>query len=133
MESNQKQICPTCGTRVKEGADRCLVCGSALGGKNESQVVQGSRMPEITLGLPAAIGLVILFLAIGAGIIYLALQQTGQVVEQTTTPHPLPNRHPPPDNHPSRAHGNAHAGSQPDPLYLHSLSGRFLPDHRRSL
>lgn len=86
MENQNKQLCPTCGTRVKQGADRCLVCGSALSGKKESEVVRGSRMPEITLGLPAAIGLVTLFLAIGAGIIYLALQQAGPDSNQTITP-----------------------------------------------
>ena len=43
-------------------------------------------MPKITLGLPAAIGLVTLFLGIGAVMVYFALQQTGQVVEQTATP-----------------------------------------------
>ncbi len=45
-------------------------------------------MPEITLGLPAAIGLVVLFLAIGAGMVYLALSQTGAMVDTTTTPTP---------------------------------------------
>lgn len=43
-------------------------------------------MPEITLGLPAAIGLVALILAIGAGMVYLALQQTGAMVDTTITP-----------------------------------------------
>lgn len=86
MDNQNKQLCPTCGTRVKQGSDRCLVCGSALSGKKESEVVRASRMPEITLGLPAAIGLVTLFLAIGAGIIYLALQQTSQESNLTIIP-----------------------------------------------
>ncbi len=43
-------------------------------------------MPEITLTLPAAIGFLALFLAIGAGLLYIALQQTGQVAEPTQTP-----------------------------------------------
>ena len=88
MENQQEQLCPTCGSKVKEGAERCLVCGSKLGGKEEAQVVRGSRMPEITLGLPAAIALVVLFLSVGGGLIYIALQQTGQVVETTVTPTP---------------------------------------------
>jgi LysM repeat protein len=88
MENQNPQLCPTCGTRVKEGAERCLVCGSALTGKQEAAVVRGSRMPEITLGLPTAIGLVILFLAIGAGIIYLALSQGAAAADQTVTPTP---------------------------------------------
>ena len=43
-------------------------------------------MPEITVGLPVAIGLVVLFLAVGAGMVYLALRQTGAMVDTTTTP-----------------------------------------------
>jgi LysM repeat protein len=87
MVNESKKICPTCGTRVKEDAERCLVCGSTLGGtKTDAQVVRGGRMPEITLGLPAAIGLVALILAIGAGMVYLALQQTGAMMDTTITP-----------------------------------------------
>jgi LysM repeat protein len=48
--------------------------------------VQGSRMPEITMGLPAALGLFVLFLGIGAILVYVALNQTkGGVVEPTAT------------------------------------------------
>ena len=56
------KLCPTCGTRVKEDATRCLVCGADLTttekATQSSKVVQGSRMPSITLSLPAAIGLI---------------------------------------------------------------------------
>jgi len=87
MATDNKKICPTCGTRIKEDADRCLVCGSTLNGtRADAQVVRGGRMPEITLGLPIAIGLVVIFLAIGAGMVYLALQQTGGTGATTTTP-----------------------------------------------
>jgi LysM repeat protein len=87
MANDNKKICPTCGTRVKEDAERCLVCGGSLGDKRtDAQVVRGGRMPEITVGLPIAIGLVVLFLAIGAGMVYLALQQTGAMVDTTVTP-----------------------------------------------
>ena len=87
MANELKKICPTCGTRVKDDAERCLVCGSGLAGtKKDAQVVSGGRMPEITLGLPVAIGLVVLFLAVGAGMVYLALQQTGVMVDTTVTP-----------------------------------------------
>ena len=89
MAKETKIICPTCGTRVKEDAERCLVCGSSLSGtKSDAEVVSGGRMPEITLGLPVAIGLVVLFLAIGAGMVYLALSQTGAMVDTTITPTP---------------------------------------------
>lgn len=87
------KICPTCGTRVSQDAARCLVCGSELsvsvGEKTSriSQTVQGSRMPEITLGLPAALGLLALFLTIGAVLVYLALnQRSSQAAESLPTP-----------------------------------------------
>jgi LysM repeat protein len=87
MANENNMICPTCGTRIKENAERCLVCGSSLkGGRTDAQVVSGRQMPEITLGLPVAIGLVVIFLAIGAGMVYLALSQTGAMVDTTTTP-----------------------------------------------
>ncbi|MEE8356943.1 MAG: LysM peptidoglycan-binding domain-containing protein [Anaerolineales bacterium] len=89
MATEYKKICPTCGTRVNEDADRCLVCGSTLNGtRADAQVVRGGRMPEITLGLPIAIGLVVLILAVGAGLVYLALQQSGEMGATTTTPTP---------------------------------------------
>lgn len=87
MNEEKKRICPTCGTRVKEDSTRCLVCGSTLlGTKEDAEVVRGGRMPEVTLGLPAAIGLVALFLAIGAVMVFVALQQTGAMEATTTTP-----------------------------------------------
>ena len=88
--SKPTQLCPTCGTRVSEDATRCLVCGTDLtSGEKTSKPdksVQGSRMPQITLSLPVVLGLVIILIAIGAFLVYFALQQTGQVVEPTTTP-----------------------------------------------
>lgn len=89
--STPSKLCPTCGTRVSADATRCLVCGSDLSKSERSRradrAVQGSRMPEITLGLPAALGLFALFLTIGAVIVYVALQQTGAVaLEPTSTP-----------------------------------------------
>ena len=75
------KLCPTCGTRLTEGASKCLVCGSAIATDGEvsekaKRAVRGSRMPEITLSLPIAIGLLALFLAIGAVMVFFALQRT---------------------------------------------------------
>lgn len=88
--SKPTKICPTCGTRLSEDATRCLVCGTNLTAtaRSSDQVkpIQGSRLPELTLTLPAALGFLTLFLAIGAGLVYFALRQTGQVVEPTATP-----------------------------------------------
>lgn len=85
--SNTK-LCPTCGTRIASDATKCLVCGADLSSANKtdqsSKVVQGSRMPTITLNLPAAVGLLALFLAIGAILVYFALRQTPEVIVPLT-------------------------------------------------
>lgn len=92
------KLCPTCGTRVGVDAIRCLVCGTDLSGVGRDTtsrtgkskpVVQGSRMPEITLSLPVVIGLLIIFLSIGAVVVYLALNRTtatAQAPTETPTP-----------------------------------------------
>lgn len=43
-------------------------------------------MPEITLTLPAVMGLFTLFLGVGAALVFFGLQETGRVVEPTVTP-----------------------------------------------
>lgn len=87
-------LCPTCGTRLNKKAEKCLVCGTDINSREKkstsSRVVQGSRLPEITLSLPAALGLLALFISIGAVMVYFALQQTGKVVEPTATPTQTP-------------------------------------------
>lgn len=105
--STTSKLCPTCGTRLSEDATRCLVCGAELGSAAKpakpAKAVQGSRMPDITLSLPAAIGLLALFLTIGAVMVFLALRQKPEVIipltptstatltlTPTLTPTPLP-------------------------------------------
>lgn len=81
--SKPTKLCPTCGTRVSEDAARCLVCGTDLTssdkGSRPAKAVQGSRMPEITLSLPAVLGLVLMLIAIGAGLVYFATQQASPI------------------------------------------------------
>ena len=82
------KLCPTCGTRLSENATRCLVCGSELKSTAETKrskksAVQASRMPEITLSLPAALGFLALFLLVGATVLFLALRSTGRVIQPT--------------------------------------------------
>lgn len=90
--SKPTKLCPTCGTRVSNDATRCLVCGANLAVAEQKQSgaksVQGSRMPEITLSLPAILGFFTLFLAIGAGLVYFALKRdnpTGTMATETPT------------------------------------------------
>lgn len=108
ISTSPTKLCPTCGTRVKEDATRCLVCGADLANTEkvaQSSKVVGSRMPSITLSLPAAIGLLALFLGIGAIMVYFALRQSPEAIipptvtstitvtatgTQTATPSPLP-------------------------------------------
>ncbi len=45
-------------------------------------------MPEITLSLPAALGLLALFLLVGAAAVFLTLRTTGRVTEPTPVPTP---------------------------------------------
>lgn len=80
---------------------RCLVCGADLTGvgapdaakskpvkaKANKTSLQGSRMREYTLTLPAILGLLLLVLGLGAGGVYFAMNQLNPAaVESTATP-----------------------------------------------
>jgi len=90
--SQQKTtVCPTCGTRLSENTTRCPVCGTELTkkaapkSKNAETGMQASRMPEITLSLPAALGALVIILLIGAAMVYFGLQATGTDLAQPTS------------------------------------------------
>jgi LysM repeat protein len=78
--SETTKVCPTCGTRLADNSSRCLVCGTELSpavDAKETNQVQAARMPEITLSLPMALGLLTLFLMAGATLVFVAMRLTG--------------------------------------------------------
>jgi len=89
------KTCPTCGTRLSDNASRCLVCGRTFtvpSATKKARAVRSQRLPDITLSLPLALGLLFIVLAVGGGIIFLILRGTGQVAppEATATASPSP-------------------------------------------
>ncbi len=87
--SSTPKTCPTCGTRLSENATRCLVCGRTFATspkKQETSPVQAPKLPELKVSLPAAIGLIVLILGLGAALIFVVLQSTGRVTTPTETP-----------------------------------------------
>lgn len=86
---SKNTTCPVCGSRVSANATRCLVCGTNLQSVAEvpekQKEVQSPKMPAVTLNLPLFIGMIIVLLAIGAGVVYAFLNETGMVVEPTAT------------------------------------------------
>jgi len=79
--SNKTKICPTCGTRLSESATRCLVCGTEFNTKPEPKAakkveksVQASRMPVVTLSLPAAVGIIAVVIIIASVIVFFMLR-----------------------------------------------------------
>jgi len=79
--SSKTKICPTCGTRLSENAARCLVCGTEFSAKPETKAakkveksVQASRMPVVTLSLPAAVGILAVVVIIAASIAFFSLR-----------------------------------------------------------
>lgn len=87
--TSPSKVCPTCGTRLSENATRCLVCGrnfSTTAKTTAPSPVQSPKLPELKLSLPAALGLIVLVLGLGAALIYVILKSTNQISELTATP-----------------------------------------------
>jgi LysM repeat protein len=91
--SSNIKLCPVCGTRLNESATRCLVCGTELevtADSKKNPEVRAKRLPELTLSLPAALGLLALLITLAAVIIFLILQsrepvETGEITSVPVT------------------------------------------------
>ena len=87
-KDSKTKICPTCGTRLGESSTKCLVCGETFDAPEKvaqtKKAVQGSTMPKITLSLPLALGLLALFLIIGASTVFLVGRETGVIITPTS-------------------------------------------------
>ncbi len=87
--TSKTKLCPVCGTRLSDSATRCLVCGTELDVKADTKKpakVRAKRLPEITLSLPAALGLLALFITLGAVVVFLVLQSGQPETTAGTTP-----------------------------------------------
>lgn len=91
-QPEQSKTCPTCGTKLPSDAKRCVVCGRNFHEVEETKLtkskekeVRPQKMPEITLSLPVAIGLVLLVFLIGAGLFFIFLKENDVIVEPTVT------------------------------------------------
>ncbi len=97
--SSKTKVCPTCGTRLSENAVRCLVCGTEFtaqpepkAAKKNEKSVQASRMPEVRLSLPAAIGVLASLIVVVAAVTFIAVpkDESALVTGDTPTPSETP-------------------------------------------
>lgn len=106
--SSKTKVCPTCGTRLSENATRCLVCGTEFTAKPEQKLakkaeksVQASRMPEIRLSLPAAVGILAVVIIVASVIVFFATQGNNNPTDtpsESPTPSLTPTVTVPPTN-----------------------------------
>lgn len=78
-----QKVCPTCGTRLSEHTEKCLVCGTTF--HTATGKVRRRGASEISLSLPIALLILAVFALLAAGATYAALQLTGVNEEVTPT------------------------------------------------
>ncbi len=81
----ERTVCPNCGSRVSPSATRCVVCGTSLR-PGESSARRGGS--QVSLSLPAAVGLLAGLTLLAAGLTFAAVRLTGvgSPQEPTGTP-----------------------------------------------
>ena len=87
--TSKTKLCPVCGTRLSESATKCIVCGTELentASTKKNEQIRSKRLPEFTLSLPAALGVLALLITLGAVIVFLVLNGDSPAVVGDTTP-----------------------------------------------
>jgi LysM repeat protein/ribosomal protein L40E len=74
-KENETRVCPRCGTRLGPSATRCVVCGSEV--RSVSGLRALGRRFDITLSLPLALLLLVIFTVLSAGLTFAAMRLTG--------------------------------------------------------
>jgi LysM repeat protein len=80
-----RTVCPKCGSRVSPTATRCVVCGNPL---QTGGAAKRRSSAQVSLSLPAALGLLAVFALLAAGLTFGAIQLMGlgEPAEPTGTP-----------------------------------------------
>jgi len=87
--TSKTKLCPVCGTRLSESATKCIVCGTELeniASTKKNEQVRSKRLPEFTLSLPAALGVLALLITLGTVIVFLVLNGNPPATVVDTTP-----------------------------------------------
>jgi len=97
-------VCPVCGSKLATGVSRCDICGSSV--KNPPARGRRSQASQVTLSLPAALGILFIFTVLAVGLTYLAVRGLGvgapeevvatpsQTPTETATSEPTPTNTP---------------------------------------